>query len=83
MRPWQPLEDAEPSMNEEIPKTLERIHHSFPEGSAQQEAVRTAGAAYLFAMMYHAEEFTRFFETMNDPLNEEQRAHLRSLGLEP
>lgn len=60
-------------------KLLHQLHESLPASAPEREAVKIAAKALLYCLPL--DDFRAFVE--NDELDADQKAHLRSLGIEP
>jgi hypothetical protein len=60
---------------------LKEIAGSFPHESPQYIAIENASFALIFAISEHYESFVHFIEASPTELTDEQKEHLRKLGI--
>ncbi len=61
---------------------LKKIADQFARDSKEYLALEHAGFALAFAVTQEFGKFSEFIRTCSEDLTDEQKAHLRSLGLE-
>jgi len=64
-------------------KILESIADRYASGSIESETLKKAAFALFFATVYFPEQFEAFIPKFPAELSEKQKAHLRSLGIDP
>jgi hypothetical protein len=64
-------------------KILESIADRYAPGSVESETLKRAAFALLFATAYFPEQFEAFIPQFPADLSDEQKAHLRSMGIDP
>jgi hypothetical protein len=62
-------------------RTLEEVAFKFPEGSPQRDAIRAAAFALVFAITEQYDSFVRYVNSSKQELSDEQKDHLRKLGI--
>jgi hypothetical protein len=70
-------------MFEEDSRILEEIARQYSETSREHAAVRHAAIALWYALTEGHERFKKYIETFEGDLTEEQRTHLREMGIDP
>jgi hypothetical protein len=63
-------------------KELKRISETKDLSQGQQSALKRAALALIFVSMKMRKEFEDFASSVDQDLTEEERAHLRKLGLD-
>ena len=67
---------------EREPAILRRIAEQFPRDSKEYSALEHAGFALAFVMTQEFDKFSVFMQGCREDLTDEQKVHLRSLGLD-
>jgi hypothetical protein len=63
---------------------LESVADKYAKGSVERELLKKAAFALFFSTVYFSEQFEDFLSKFeNTELSAEQRAHLRSMGIDP
>jgi len=69
---------------ESVCDTLESVARKYTEGSDEYKAIKMVAEALLFAFSEHAQSsFRSWLENLHRPLTEKERAHLRSMNIDP
>jgi hypothetical protein len=69
------------SAYERAAEVLRRIAEQYPEQSVELNALKVASLALSFALITKGDEFATYLQGVNRPLTDEQKDHLKKLGL--
>jgi hypothetical protein len=70
-------------MFEEDARILEKIAGQYAEGSSEYEALKHAAIALFYVLSQCHEQFSNYWESFHGDLTEEQKRHLRAMGIDP
>jgi hypothetical protein len=62
---------------------LDRVAKKHDEGSPEYAAVRQAAIALWFALTERYDDFLEYLKKFDSELTPEQKAHLKSMGIDP
>jgi hypothetical protein len=62
---------------------LESIADGCAPGSVERDLLKKAAFALFFSTVYYHEEFEAFLSTFTGNLSDEQKAHLKGMGIDP
>jgi len=80
-----PKKTSSTSEIQRLSAALESIARQYPENSDEYQAIQEAALAYLFLMGHESlnAAYQEYRSKTEKPLTKAQKAHLRSMGIEP